>query len=392
MDVDFPGDVEHARNLVRQWIDDRVPRDWIQEPHSDRELAELAPDWRALLDSGGWIGASWPMEYGGMGLSALEAAAVWDELYRLPLPILHESLGEVLVGPTLLAWGTEAQKHHYLPGIINGSEVWCQGFSEPGSGSDLASVRTRAVPGDGGGWRLTGSKIWTSGADRADQMFLLARTDPEQPKHRGLSFLLMPMRQDGVDVRPIERADGTAGFCEVFLDGATVPEDGLVGAVNDGWRVATTTLAHERGTSSTTNYWRFKREVDAVAREAAASRVVGPESRIELARAWSQVEILRANYLRLLAAGDRLSSSELFLTAANKLIWSEYHQRFTELRMRTLGLAGLRTDAGSGDGTSRSALTPTQVEYLFARSETIWGGTSEIQRNIVGERALGLPR
>ena len=227
-------------------------------------------EWTAKLFAGGWICASWPTEYGGKGLSLLQQVVLNEEFARVGAPLRADFFGDTLVGPTILQWGTEEQKQQFIPGILKGEIAWCQGFSEPDAGSDLAGLKTRAEL-DGDEWVINGQKVWTTQAHYADYIFLLARTDPDAPKHAGISYLLVPMKQPGVEVRPIEQIDGSAEFNEVFFTNVRCPKDNVIGGVNNGWKVAMTTLGFERGTSSTTGHRRFQKEFDQILAEARAT-------------------------------------------------------------------------------------------------------------------------
>ena len=312
--------------------------------------------------------------------------------------------GDTLVGPTILQWGTEEQKKEFLPKILSGETRWCQGFSEPNSGSDLASLKTTAVL-DGDEWVINGQKVWTTQAQYADYIFLLARTDPAASKHKGISYLLVPMKQQGIEVRGITQPDGTAEFNEVFFDDARAPRDNVVGGVNNGWVVANTTLAHERGMSATTGYRRFDEELQMMIAAARERGVLDdPLIRQRLVRYHSKIQILRINGLRGLTAAlqDRKDLGVAALGATNKMFWSEMHRDAMELALDIHGPEAMLSDVGPGTGSwpgvqrhkGRSSYTvsPMMSAFFFSRSETIWGGTAEIQRNIVGERILGLPR
>ncbi len=316
------------------------------------------------------------------------------------------------MGPTILANGTEEQKQYFLPRILDGSMRWCQGFSEPDSGSDLASLGTTAVQ-DGDEWVINGQKVWTTQAQFADYCFVLARTDPEVVKQAGISYLLVPMDQPGVEVRGITQPDGTAEFNEVFFTDARCPIDNVVGGLNNGWKVANDTLTFERGMSATTGYRRFEEEyklILAAAQERGLDQ--DPLIRQRLARFHTKVQILRINGLRSLTStlakerGTFLSPTERFAVAAlgatNKMFWSEMHQEAMELALDVFGADALLSttgpERGSWPGTLRAEgrdtypVSPMVSAFFFSRSETIWGGTSQIQRNIVGERVLGLPK
>ncbi|HEX6787194.1 MAG TPA: acyl-CoA dehydrogenase family protein, partial [Acidimicrobiales bacterium] len=271
MELTYTPEAEAFRSEIRGWLEEHLPQGWF-EPNFEmtpEERRAFNEDWPHRLYEGGWICASWPEEYGGKGLSILENVVLAEEFARAKAPLRADFFGDTLVGPTILQWGTEEQKKEFLPKIQRGEMRWCQGFSEPDSGSDLASLKTTAVQ-DGDEWVINGQKVWTTQAQYADYIFLLARTDPAASKHHGISYLLVPMQQDGIQVRPITQPDGTAEFNEVFFDDARCPLDNVVGGVNNGWVVANTTLAHERGMSATTSYRRFEEELDqmtAAARE-----------------------------------------------------------------------------------------------------------------------------
>jgi alkylation response protein AidB-like acyl-CoA dehydrogenase len=281
---------------------------------------------------------------------------------------------------------------------------WCQGFSEPNSGSDLASLKTSAIL-DGDEWVINGQKVWTTGGHHADYCFLLVRTDADAPKHKGISYLLVPMRQPGVEVRGIVQPDGTAEFCEVFFSDARCPKDNVVGGVNNGWQVANSTLAFERGMSATTGFRRFEEEFHLMLAEAQRNGAVqSPLIRQRLMQYWTKIQILRFNGLRSLGAtlASRKDFGVAALGASNKMFWSEMHQRAMELALDIYGTSSVLVDTGPPSGTWPGAMRDKRREgyptssmmsaFFFSRSETIWGGTSQIQRNIVGERVLGLPK
>jgi len=310
----------------------------------------------------------------------------------------NDLLGIDLLGNTLIALGTEAQKRHFLPRILSGEDRWCQGFSEPDAGSDLAAVRTRAVL-DGGDWVINGQKIWTSAGPSANWIFVLARTDPDVPKHQGLSLLLVPVDQPGVEVRPIVNAAGHASFSEVFFTDARTPVGNVLGGVGGGWRAAMTLLGFERGSQITTAAAEFGRDLERLC-ALARDRGRHTDARIRDALAWcyTRVQILRYQGYRgltLLAAGQRPGAD----AAINKVIWSEYFRRYTRLAVEILGLDVLSPGGpGNGEtllvpvaGTPNSAACWTD-ELLYARASTIYAGSSQIQRNVIGEQLLGLPK
>jgi alkylation response protein AidB-like acyl-CoA dehydrogenase len=335
----------------------------------------------------------------------MESVVLNEEFSRANAPMRADFFGDTLVGPTILQWGTEEQKKEFLPKILSGQIAWCQGFSEPDSGSDLASLKCKAEL-DGDEWVINGQKVWTTQAQHADYVFLLARTDPAAPKNAGISYLLVPMRQPGVEIRPIIQPDGTGEFNEVFFDGARCPKDAVVGGVNNGWKVAMTTLGFERGSSATTGHRRFERELDTIIEAARANgRIADPVIRQRLMVAHSKVQIMKVNGWRSLSATlhDTKDLGVMALGATNKMFWSEYHRDVMELAMDILGmeatvLTGAQAEEGGVPGMARARgrddypVSQLQAGFFFSRSETIWGGTAEIQRNIVGERVLGLPK
>jgi alkylation response protein AidB-like acyl-CoA dehydrogenase len=405
MDLSYPPEAEAFRREIRGWLEENLPAGWGDDDFemTAEERVAFSDEWNAKLFQGGWICASWPTEYGGKGLTTMESVVLNEEFSRLGAPLRADFFGDTLVGPTILQWGTEEQKQQFLPGIMQGKIRWCQGFSEPDAGSDLASLKTSAVL-DGDEWHIDGQKIWTTQAQHADYVFLLARTDPSAPKHAGISYLLVPMDQPGVEVRPITQISGSAEFNEVFFTDARCPKDNVVGGVNNGWGVAMTTLGFERGTSATTGYRRFQKEWDQVVALAAdRGRTSDPLVRQDLARAWSKIKIMQINGYRSLTGvlNESKDMGLAALSATNKMFWSEYHQWFTDLAVDLLGpggqvMTGVGDEfvAGMGRQESRDgyAPSPLQAAWFFARSETIWGGAAQIQRNIVGERVLGLPK
>ncbi|HEY7625466.1 MAG TPA: acyl-CoA dehydrogenase family protein [Ilumatobacteraceae bacterium] len=406
MDLAYAREDEEFRAELRDWLTENLPPGWGDDdfemtPEARREFNE---QWPKKLFEGGWICATWPKEYGGKGLTTMQGVVLAEEFARAKAPLRADFFGDTLVGPTILQWGTEEQKREFLPRILNGSVRWCQGFSEPNSGSDLASLKTSAEL-DGDEWRINGQKVWTTGGHHADYCFLLTRTDPEAPKHKGISYLLVPMRQPGVEVRGITQPDGTAEFCEVFFDDARCPKDNVVGGVNNGWKVANSTLAFERGQSATTGYRRFEEEFRLLVAQASANETINhPSIRQRLMRYYTKIQILRINGLRSLSAtlSDTKDASMAALGATNKMFWSEMHQEAMLLALDVFGPASMLIDTGPSSASWPGAVrdkrrpgypvSPMLSAFFFSRSETIWGGTSQIQRNIVGERVLGLPK
>jgi len=413
MDLSYPPEDEAFRSEVRAWLEDNLPDGWGAPGFqmTAEERAKFDKEWTPKLADGGWICASWPREYGGRGLSIMESVVLNEEFARLNAPMRADFFGDTLVGPTILQWGTEEQKQFFLPKILRGEITWCQGFSEPEAGSDLASLKTRAEL-DGDEWVINGQKVWTTQAQYADYIFVLCRTDPDAPQHKGISYLLMPMRQEGIEVRPIAQVDGSAEFNEVFFTNARCPRDAVVGGVNNGWQIAMTTLGFERGTSATTGYRRFQKELDHIIELARRSgKLSNPLIRQRLALAWSKVKIMQINGLRTLTATLNKDNLAAGLGATNKMFWSEYHREVMELAIDILGMEGqILTGGGAGDGDGGHTdeefvpgvgrrhprhsypVSALQTGFLFSRSETIWGGTAQIQRNIVAERILGLPK
>jgi alkylation response protein AidB-like acyl-CoA dehydrogenase len=407
MDLSYPPEAEAFRAVVRTWLAENLPAGWFDDGFemTADERAEFNLAWPQKMIEGGWYCATWPAELGGRGLSTMEAVVMNEEFHAAGAPQRGDFFGDTLVGPTILQWGTEEQKAEFIPKILRGEVAWCQGFSEPDAGSDLAALKTTAVL-DGDEWVINGQKIWTTQGFDADFIFILCRTDPSASKHKGISYLLCPMNQPGVEVRRIVQPDGGAEFCEVFFTDARCPVANVVGGVNEGWKVAMTTLGFERGTSATTGYRRFEKEWEGVRDLARANGAIDdPVVRQRLAATWSKVQIMRINGLRTLSSvvQGRKDPSIGALGATNKVFWSSYHQEIMELAMDIAGMAGqlLTGDPEveeSVPGYGRRFPSPDypatvlQSSFFFSRSETIWGGTSQIQKNIVGERVLGLPR
>jgi len=403
MDLTYPPEAEDFRKVVRGWLEEHLPDGWftLGVTLSDEDRREFNRTWTSTLFEGGWICAGWPTEYGGRGLSLLDQVVVHEEFARAGAPMRADFFGDTLVGPTILQWGTEEQKKEFIPGILQGTISWCQGFSEPNAGSDLAGLSTSAQL-DGDEWVVNGQKVWTTQAQYADYIFLLARTDPSAKKHAGISFLLVPMRQSGVEVRPITQVDGSSEFNEVFFTDVRCPKDNVVGGVNNGWKVAMTTLGFERGSSATTGYRRFVKEWDSIVRVAQRRGTTADRrTRDALVRSWQNWKIMEINGFRTLTDALNGTHHAALLGACNKMFWSEAHRAEMELAMDVLGmeaqvLTGQDPNAeavsGRGRGGANYPVSEMQSSFFFSRSETIWGGTAEIQRNIVGERALGLPK
>lgn len=401
MDIAYPPEVRAFRQRIRQFLADQLPAGWSGlGALAPEEREDFARRWRQSLAAAGLVAVSWPKEYGGGGLSPLEQVVLAEEFSRAGAPERAENdlLGIDLLGNTLIAVGSEEQKAHFLPRILSGEDRWCQGFSEPDAGSDLAAVRTRAVL-DGDEWVINGQKIWTSAGSTANWIFLLARTGATVPKHRGLSLLLVPIDQPGILVRPIVNAAGHSSFSEVFCTDARTASGNVLGGVGNGWTTAMTLLGFERGSAVTTVALEFARDLQRLC-DLARERGLNTEPRIRDGLAWcfSRVQIMRYRGYRGLtsALNGELPGAD---AAISKVIWSEYFRRYTDLAAEILGLDALGP-AGPGNGGARvvpEAGTPSSPacwmdELLYSRAATIYAGSSQIQRNVIGEKLLGLPR
>jgi alkylation response protein AidB-like acyl-CoA dehydrogenase len=384
---DRPED-EAFRKDVRSWLDAHVVGEFAalggRGGSGDETFGfETRLEWEKVLAADGWTCIGWPVEYGGRGATIAHQVIFNEEYVKARAPGRVSILGEGLIGPTIIQYGTPEQKARFLPPIVAGQELWCQGYSEPNAGSDLANVQTKAAL-DGDEWVVTGQKVWTSLAHQSDWCFVVCRTEPGSQRHKGLSYLLVPMHQPGVDVRPITQLTRTSEFNEVFFDGARSAADNVVGAVGDGWRVALATLAFERGVGLLGHQLSFRRELDhlvAVARD--TGRASDPVLRQRLARSYAELEILRYNTLRSLSGIDGpVAPPE---ASISKLYWASWHRRFGELALDVLGPAALVVEGAPYE------LGEFQRTFLFSRAETIYGGSNEIQKNIIGERVLGLP-
>ena len=388
MDLTYSAEDEAFRAEVREWLADHLVGEWAALRGTggngrDHESYEGRLAWNRYLAEHGWTCLGWPEEHGGRGLPLFQQVIFHEEYARADAPVRINHLGEELLGPTLIAHGTDAQKERFLPKIVAVEELWCQGYSEPGAGSDLAGVRTRARL-DGSQWVVDGQKVWTSNAHLSDWCFVVCRTEPGSSRHHGLSYLLVPMAQPGVDVRPIEQLTGTSEFNEVFFDGAVTSADLVVGEPGDGWKVAMATLGFERGVSTIGQQVGFARELETVEEAARANGTIDdPGIAARLSQAHVGLEVLRLHALRTLSAYDSGSSGPE--ASVSKLLWARWHRELGELAMDVVGLAGLTTGEGY-------ALDRLQSLYLFSRADTIYGGSDEIQRNIIAERVLGLPR
>ncbi|MEZ5123916.1 MAG: acyl-CoA dehydrogenase family protein [Solirubrobacterales bacterium] len=378
MDLTF-NDAEIAfRDELRAWLDAHDPG---PEPRGDEDAHwRWRRDWHRQLAAGRWAGVHWPPEYGGRGATLTQSAIFFEELGRSGAPLPADVLGLLLAGPTLMVWGTDAQKERLLPTILSAEETWCQGFSEPDAGSDLAALKARAVK-DGDDWVVTGQKVWTSGAQYAKWCMLVARTDPDAPKkHAGLTYFVLDMEQDAVQVRPLRQITGESEFNELFLEEARISGENVVGGVGNGWKVALTTLMNERAGLAFFLQVRLRQQLDRLVDEAAArGRLDDPVVADRLADLHVRVEVLRLTAYRGLTAIEKYGQPgpEGSLT---KWMWSETNQQLTQLAADVLGADALSADS------------PWAYELLRARGNSIEGGTTEILKNIVAERVLGLPR
>ncbi len=389
MDLNLTPEQRQFRDELRGWLQANTPAPWSGGAAEEKKgpYLDYLRDWQRKASEGGWAAISWPKEYGGRGAKLIEMAILQEEWARAEAPPLVNALGLYLIGPTIIAVGTEEQKARFLPKIVSAEEIWCQGFSEPNAGSDVASLATKATL-DGDHFIVNGQKIWTSLAHVADWCLLLTRTDPEAPKHKGITALLVDMHSPGVNVRPLKQMTGDASFNEVFFDNARVPATNVLGEINGGWRTAITTLMNERANLGTGTYIQFKRNLDELIERARqtkrgaepASR--NPVLRQKLAQAYIELEIFRLTNMRSLT---RISQTGVPGPEGSilKLQWSEFNQRFQQTAMETLGPYAQLWGFDDGQWA---------FNYLRARANTIEAGTSEILRNIVAERVLGLPK
>jgi alkylation response protein AidB-like acyl-CoA dehydrogenase len=378
MDLTFSETESAFRDELRAWLESHDPGPRPVDEDEDAHF-EWSRAWQRQLNEGGWAGVHWPREYGGRGATITESAIFFEELGRARRPLPANVLGIVMGGPTLMLWGTDEQKERFLPAILDASEHWCQGFSEPEAGSDLAALKTKAVK-DGDDWVVTGQKVWTSGAQWAKWCMLVARTDQDAPKHKGLTYFLMDMEQAGVQVRPLRQITGGAEFNELFLEGARIPDANVVGGVGNGWKVALTTLMNERAGLAFFLQVRMRQLLDDVIEEAAGRGLLDdPVVADKLADLHVKAEILRLTAYRGLTAIEKYGQPgpEGSLT---KWLWSDTNQQLTQLAADLFG------DAAFTSGNRWA------YELLRARGNSIEGGTTEILKNIIAERVLGLPR
>ncbi len=397
----YTAEAEAYREKVQAFLAEKLPKDWGGTGQLDgQELTDFVTEWRATLYSSGYLAPGWPVEYGGGGLSALEQVIIAEEFAKAGVPTggPNDVFGIQMLGNTLLNWGSDEQKAHSLPRILSGEDTWCQGYSEPNAGSDLSNLGLKAQL-DGDQWILNGQKIWTSAGHLADHIFTLARTDPDAPRHKGISFLLVDMRQPGIEVRPIKMISGESEFNEVFYTDATTPKGEVVGGLNNGWAVAMTLLGYERGEAAATGPIRFQAEIDRLLLLAKERGVANdPRIRQRLADAYAKVQIMRYNGMRVLTqflAGHHPGPD----AAIGKLYWSEYHKVVTELAVDILGAEAMvptgrkpSSSFSTDDAGAPNSSWSWVGTFLNARAGTIYAGSSQVQRNIMGEMVLGLPK
>jgi alkylation response protein AidB-like acyl-CoA dehydrogenase len=387
VDLRESADDRSFRDEVRSFLEDGLAGDFAAVrgrggPGDERALFDERLAWERHLGAHGWTCVGWPKEHGGRGLSLRRQVIYLEEYARARGPGRVGHIGEGLLGPTVIAFGAPEQQRRFLPPIVAGTELWCQGYSEPDAGSDLANLATSAALDDGD-WVIHGQKVWTSLAHWADWCFVLARTSPPHPgaaRHAGISYLLVPMRQDGVEVRPIVQLTGDSEFNEVFFDGARTEVANVVGDVGDGWKVAMGTLAFERGASTLGQQLNFRNELDAIVAAARRTGAVDdPVVRQRLAHAHIGLEIMRLSALRTLSGTE--SGALRPEALISKLYWATFHRGLGELAMDVLGAEAMASEDPA-----------LQRLFLFSRADTIYAGSNQIQRNIIGERALGLPK
>ncbi|MET1002172.1 MAG: acyl-CoA dehydrogenase family protein [Acidimicrobiia bacterium] len=380
------------RAEVRAWLGDHLTGDFAALGSgggpADETGWDVRLEWERLLGRDRWVGVSWPLEYGGRGAGVAQQIVFNEEYARANAPARISFFGEGLFAPTLIQFGTDEQKQRFLPKIQAVEELWCQGFSEPNAGSDLANVQTRAAL-DGDEWVITGQKVWTTLAHRADWCFVVCRTDPESTSHHGLSYLLCPMHQDGVEVRPLRQLTGSSEFNEVFFDSARTAKENVLGPVGEGWKVAMATLGFERGTAFLSQQLAFEHElahlIDVAKKNGARDDVA---VRDELAGSYARLQVMRYNGLRMLT--NLVQRGSLGPEASvGKLFWTTWHRDFGETAMKVLGTDALQI---LDDRNGAYDLDELHQTFMASRAETIYAGSSEIQRNIIGERVLGLPR
>jgi alkylation response protein AidB-like acyl-CoA dehydrogenase len=393
MKLSFSAEDERFRTEVADWLAANLTGEFAQlkfrgGPGDEHSFPEERKRWEQKLAEGGWTCVGWPQQQGGRGCSIEQQVIFFEEYARAGAPGRVGHIGEGLAGPTIIAFGTPEQQAKYLPGILSGTELWCQGYSEPGAGSDLANVKTKArFDAERNKWIINGQKVWTSLAHESDYCFVIARTDPDSVAHKGLGFFLVKMDQPGVEVRPIEQITGTSEFNEVFFDDAECDAGDIVGEPGDGWKVAMGLLGFERGVSTLGQQMQFQNELDEVIRIARENgRARDPMIRQRIAQAHAELKIMRYNSLRMLSGQSGSDGSLQGEALIYKLFWSTWHRSLGELAIDVCGQEGQLLEAAPYE------LTRLQSLFLFVRSDTIYGGSNQIQRNIIAERGLEMPR
>jgi alkylation response protein AidB-like acyl-CoA dehydrogenase len=393
MDLNLTADETKFRDELRTWLEANVPKDWSE--WREKPLEESFPylrAWQRQLYEGGWAAVSWPKEFGGRSATLMEQSLFWEEMARVEAPPMANSLGLGLIGPTIIAYGTDEQKKRFIPKILSAEEIWCQGFSEPNAGSDLASLQTEARL-DGDRYIVNGQKVWTSYGWIGDWCELVVRTDPNVPKHKGLSVLLIDMKSPGVEVRPLKQMTGESEFNELFFRDVRVPAANVLGKVNDGWNVAVSTLMYERGSYGARLHLLFKRNINRLIELSHKFQKNGhpaaqdPITRQKLAQCYAEIEIMRWNQLR---AFSRVTATGVPGPEGSiqKIFWSELNQRVQQIAQEIFGPYG-QLLAGDKNAVDNGIWSHG---YLRTRGNTIEAGTSEVQRNIIGHFVLGLPR
>jgi alkylation response protein AidB-like acyl-CoA dehydrogenase len=388
MDLRFSEEDENFRREVVAWLEENLSGEFAAVrgrggTGDEGSLIEERKAWERRLGEGGWIGIGWPKESGGRGLPLTQQVIFYEEYARAGGPGRIGHMSEGLLAPTVIAYGTEEQKQRILPPILKGEEIWCQGYSEPNAGSDLANVQTKARL-EGDEWVIDGQKVWTSWAEWADWCFVVCRTDPDSQRHKGLAYLLVPMKGKGIEIRPIIQITGDAEFSEVFFDGARTAKENMLGAPGEGWKVALATLSFERGASTLGQQMGFRSELGQIIETAKRNgRAEDPVIRQRLADAWIGLEIQRYNALRTLGDSGEAANRAAMIT---KIFWATWHRNLGKLAMDVLGPESEIAEEAPYD------LTKLQRMYLFTRSDTVYAGSNQIQRNIISERVLEMPR
>jgi alkylation response protein AidB-like acyl-CoA dehydrogenase len=393
MDLTLTVEEKQFRDELRTWLEANVPKDWNE--WREKPIEESFPylrAWQWKLYEGGWAAVSWPKEYGGRSASLMQQSIFWEEMARVEAPPMANSLGLGLIGPTIIAYGTDAQKKRYVPKILSAEEIWCQGFSEPNAGSDLASLQTEARLDDDH-YAVNGQKVWTSYGWVGDWCEVVVRTDSSVPKHKGLTVLLIDMKSPGVEVRPLRQMTGESEFGEIFFRDVRVPKENVLGKLNDGWNVAVSTLMYERGSYGARLHLIFRRNISRLIELARTLQRNGhtaeqdPLIRQKLAQCYAEIEIMRLNQMR---AFSRITATGVPGPEGSiqKIFWSELNQRVQQIAQELLGPYG-QLQAGDPLAPDKGMWS---YGYLRTRGNTIEAGTSEVQRNIIGHFVLGLPR